>query len=120
MGKDTVVIGASPSEEKYGYKATVSLKRHGHKVYPIGIKTGMIEGQEIITDRPQIQNVDTITLYVGPQNQDGWKEYIYSLKPKRIVFNPGTENEAFEKELRSKGIEAIEACTLVMLSVGNY
>ena len=120
MGKDTVVIGASPSEEKYGYKATVSLKRHGHKVYPVGIKAGKIEDLDIITERPLIQNVDTITLYVGPKNQDGWKDYIYSLKPKRIVFNPGTENETFEKELRAKGIETIEACTLVMLSIGNY
>ncbi len=120
MSKDTVVIGASPSEEKYGYKATVSLKRHGHKVYPIGIKEGKIEGQEIITDRPLIQNVDTVTLYVGAQNQDGWKDYIFSLKPKRVVFNPGTENEVFEAEVRAKGIEAVEACTLVMLSIGNY
>ena len=120
MSKDTVVIGASPSEEKYGYKATVSLKRHGHKVYPIGLKEGKIEGLDIITDRPDIKNIDTVTLYVGPQNQDGWKEYIYSLKPKRIIFNPGTENDAFEAEVRAKGIEATQACTLVMLSIGNY
>ena len=86
MSKDTVVIGASPSEEKYGYKATVSLKRHGHKVYPIGIKAGVIEDLNIITDRPDIQNVDTVTLYVGPQNQDGWKEYIFRLNTKRFGF----------------------------------
>ncbi len=120
MSKDTVVIGASPSEEKYGYKATVSLKRHGHKVYPIGIKAGKIEDLDIIIDKPMIQNVDTVTLYVGPQNQESWKEYIFSLKPKRLVFNPGTENEVLAAEARTKGIEAVEACTLVMLSIGNY
>lgn len=120
MSKDTVVIGASENEERYSYKATVSLKHHGHKVYPVGIKSGTIEGLNIITERPAIQNVDTVTLYVGPQNQDGWKEYIFSLKPKRIIFNPGTENSAFEKEAREKGIEPIEACTLVLLSIGNY
>jgi predicted CoA-binding protein len=120
MSKDTVVIGATPSEEKYGYKATVSLKKHGHKVYPVGIHSGNIEGLDIITEKPMIQNVDTVTLYVGPKNQDAWKEYIYSLKPRRIVFNPGTENPQFEAEAREKGIEAVEACTLVMLSIGNY
>lgn len=120
MSKDTVVIGASTNEERYGYKATVSLKKHGHKVYPIGIKAGKIEGLDIITERPAIQNVDTVTLYVGPANQEGWQDYIFSLKPKRIVFNPGTENPVFEKAAQEKGIETIEACTLVMLSIGNY
>ena len=120
MGKDTVVIGASVSEEKYGYKATVSLKNHGHKVYPIGIKAGTIQGLDIITDKPVIQNVDTVTLYVGAQNQEGWKDYIFSLKPKRLIFNPGTENSVLEAEAKEKGIETIEACTLVMLSIGNY
>ena len=120
MSKDTVVIGASENEERYSYKATVSLKNHGHKVYPVGIKSGNIEGINIITDKPSIQNVDTVTLYVGPQNQPGWEEYIYSLKPKRIIFNPGTENPVFEKAAKAKGIETVEACTLVMLSIGNY
>ncbi len=120
MGKDTIIIDASTSEEKYGYKATVSLKSHGHKVYPIGIKAGTIQGLDIITDKPAIQNVDTVTLYVGAQNQEGWKDYIFSLKPKRLIFNPGTENSVLEAEAKVKGIETIEACTLVMLSIGNY
>lgn len=120
MSKDTVVIGASENTERYSYKATVSLKNHGHKVYPVGIKKGSIEGLNIITEKPDIQNVDTVTLYVGPQNQEGWQDYIFSLNPKRIIFNPGTENPVFEKAAREKGIETIEACTLVMLSIGNY
>lgn len=120
MSKDTVVIGASENTERYSYKATVSLKRHGHKVYPVGIKAGSIEGLSILTDKPAIQNIDTVTLYVGPQNQEGWQDYIFSLNPKRIIFNPGTENPVFEKAAQAKGIETVEACTLVMLSIGNY
>ncbi|MBN8693184.1 MAG: CoA-binding protein [Bacteroidetes bacterium] len=120
MGKNSVVIGASPNFERYSYKATVRLNQYGHKVYPIGLRSGKIEGIDIITDKPQIPNVDTVTLYVGPQNQEAWKEYIFSLKPKRIIFNPGTENPEFQNQVQSKGIECVEACTLVMLSVGNY
>ena len=120
MSKDTVVIGGTSSEEKYGYKATVSLQKHGHKVYPVDLRAGKIGDIEVLTGKPEIQNVDTVTLYVGPKNQEGWQDYIFSLRPKRIIFNPGTENEVFEKAAQAKGIETIEACTLVMLSVGNY
>lgn len=120
MSKTTAIIGASPNDDRYSYKATVSLKIHGHKVYPIGIKSGKIKDEDIITERPSIEGVDTVTMYVGPQNQADWQDYILSLKPKRIVFNPGTENPEFENIARSKGIECIEACTLVMLSIGNY
>lgn len=64
--------------------------------------------------------MDTVTLYVGPQNQAAWQEYILSLKPKRVIFNPGTENNTLEKTLSDNGIETIQACTLVLLSIGNY
>lgn len=120
MSKTTVIIGASSNEERYSYKATVSLLKHGHKVYPVGIKSGKILDEEIITTKPEIEQVDTVTLYVGPQNQASWKDYIFSLQPKRIIFNPGTENRDFVKEAEAKGIECVEACTLVMLSIGNY
>lgn len=120
MGKTTVVIGASPNFERYSYKATVSLQHHGHTVYPVGLRSGKINALDIITDKPLIKAVDTVTLYVGPQNQAAWQDYIFSLKPKRIIFNPGTENPEFEKAAKSKGIDCIEACTLVMLSIDNY
>jgi predicted CoA-binding protein len=120
MGKTTVVIGASPNFERYSYKATVSLQNHGHKVYPVGLRAGKINQTDIITNKPEIEGVDTVTLYVGPQNQLAWQDYIFSLNPKRIIFNPGTENPELEKAGNSKGIECVEACTLVMLSVGNY
>jgi predicted CoA-binding protein len=120
MSKKTVVIGASDNTERYSYKATIALQKHNHEVIPIGIRKGNINGIEIILERPIVNDVDTVTLYVGPQNQDSWKEYIINLKPKRVIFNPGTENSEFEKQLIEHSIEPIEACTLVMLSIGNY
>jgi predicted CoA-binding protein len=120
MTKKTVVIGASDNPERYSYKATIALQKHNHEVIPIGIRKGIINGLEIILDKPIVSDVDTVTLYVGPQNQDAWKEYILSLKPKRVIFNPGTENDEFEKQLKEHSIEPVEACTLVMLSIGNY
>jgi len=120
MNKKTIVIGASANPERYAYKATMALQKHGHEVIPIGIKEGAINGQEILLGKPDIKNVDTVTLYVGPKNQGGWYDYIIGLKPKRVVFNPGAENPEFEQLLRDNNIEALEACTLVMLSIGNY
>ncbi len=118
--KPTVVIGASPNSDRYSYKATVSLQKHGHTVFPIGIRSGKINDIEIIIDRPQLENIDTVTLYVGPENQTNWMDYIISLKPKRIIFNPGTENEAFQDLAEKHGIETLEACTLVLLSINQY
>lgn len=118
--KPTVVIGASSNTDRYSYKATDSLQKHQHTVYPIGIKSGKINDLDIIIDRPPLKNIDTVTLYVGPDNQKDWMDYIFSLNPKRIIFNPGTENSEFEKLAASKGIEATEACTLVLLSINQY
>ncbi|HRG01101.1 MAG TPA: CoA-binding protein [Bacteroidia bacterium] len=118
--KPTVVIGASPNSDRYSYKATVSLQQHQQTVYPIGIRNGKINDLEIITNKPKLENIDTVTLYVGPDNQAAWMDYIFSLNPKRIIFNPGTENPEFEALAESKGIETLEACTLVLLSINQY
>lgn len=120
MSKKTVVIGASDNPERYAYKATIALQRRNHEVIPVGIQDGEINGIKIIKEKIDIDNVDTITLYVGPKNQPSWFEYIIGLKPKRVIFNPGTENPEFEELLQQNNIETIEACTLVMLSIGNY
>lgn len=120
MSKKTVVIGASDNPERYAYKATIALQRRNHEVIPVGIHDGEINGLKIIKEKIDIDNVDTITLYVGPKNQPSWFEYIIGLKPKRVIFNPGTENPEFEELLQQNNIETIEACTLVMLSIGNY
>ena len=118
--KKTVVIGASDNPERYAYKATLALKKNNHEVIPVGIQEGEINGIKIINGKVDILNVDTITLYVGPKNQPFWYEYIIGLQPRRVIFNPGTENPEFEKLLHQNNIETIEACTLVMLSIGNY
>lgn len=120
MSKKTVVIGASDNPERYSYKATLALQNRNHEVIPVGIHDGEINGIPIINGQVDIAEVDTITLYVGPKNQPFWFEYIIGLQPKRVIFNPGTENPEFEQLLQQNKIETIEACTLVMLSIGNY
>lgn len=120
MNKPTAVIGASPDVSRYSHKAVMSLLHHGHTVFPVGLRAGNIGGVEIITEKPVLEHVDTVTMYVGEKNQAAWADYIYSLKPRRIIFNPGAENRAFYNEATARGIECVEACTLVMLSIGNY
>ena len=119
MQKHTLVIGATPNPDRYAYKATEMLTKYGHSVVAYGIKKGAIGTVVIQNELPQ-QLFDTVTLYVGPQNQDGFYQYILNLKPKRVIFNQGTENAAFEGKLQQAGIEALQACTLVLLSTGQY
>ncbi|MCC6372485.1 MAG: CoA-binding protein [Bacteroidia bacterium] len=120
MGKATAIIGASSNPERYSYMATTRLKSKGHPVFPVGIKEGKIDQETILTDKPQLNDIHTVTMYIGPQNQPEWMDYILGLKPQRIIFNPGTENPEFYKKAGDQGIECIEACTLVMLGIGNY
>lgn len=94
------------------------LAEYGHEVVPLSIhKAGQVAGFEILdlNAKPAIADVDTVTLYIGPQRQPEWYDYILGLKPKRIIFNPGTENDDFEQRAEAQGVEALEACTLVML-----
>jgi predicted CoA-binding protein len=116
----TIILGASDNPTRYSYMAAHRLKAAGIPFRAIGIKKGRVAGVGIETGQPNIQGVDTITLYVGPANQVGYYEYIKKLRPKRVIFNPGTENEAFRQDLEAAGIKAIEACTLVMLSTGQF
>ncbi len=120
MNKPTVIIGASNNPERYAYKATKMLSEHGHTVYPVGLREGKINGIDIITQKQVFENIDSVTLYVGPANQPSWYDYILSLNPKRIIFNPGTENPELEKLASEKNIECTEACTLVLLTINNY
>lgn len=119
MGK-TVVIGASENTDRYSNRAVRSLVQHNEPVVAVGLREGKIGDIEILTGCPKLEDVETVTLYVGPQNQSSWYDYILSLKPKRVIFNPGTENPELEKLCADAGIETVEACTLVMLSVGTY
>jgi len=122
MSKKTVIIGATTNSSRYAYIAAGMLTEYKHEIVPIGIKKGAVYGRQIlpINDRPEVKDVDTVTLYIGPQHQPEHYEYILSLKPKRIIFNPGTENEEFEKLIEEAGSEALEACTLVLLRSGQY
>ena len=118
--KVTVVIGASENTERYSNRVTRMLHSHKIPVAAVGLKAGEIDGVKIQTGLPKIENVDTVTLYVGPQHQPQYYDYVIGLKPERIIFNPGTENPEFEEKVRKAGIEVLEACTLTMLTVGTY
>ena len=122
LRKKTVVIGATPNPGRYAHLAANMLSQYDHEVIPMGIKTGQVAGKEILNlrDKPALEGVDTVTLYIGPQHQPEWYDYIISLSPKRIIFNPGTENDEFEKLAERSGIEATEACTLVLLRSNQY
>ena len=118
--KKTLIIGASNNPERYAYKAAERLLSHGHEIELLGIKPVEVFGKTVDTEKIQYQGIDTVTLYIGPKNQPEYYEYVLALKPKRVIFNPGTENEEFEKLLVKNGIEAEEACTLVLLGTGQY
>lgn len=118
--KKTLVLGANPNPERYAYRATEQLKKHGHMVIPVGIRKGKIADIEIEQGMPVHTGIDTVTLYLSADNQKSYYDYILSLKPKRLIFNPGTENLELQKRAQAAGIETEIACTLVMLSIGNY
>lgn len=118
--KPTLVIGASTKPERYAFKAITALRQHNHTVVAFGQRGGAVAGVSIETEWNPTWDVDTVTLYINPVIQESYYERILALKPKRVIFNPGTENRPFENELRLAGIEAEEACTLVLLSIGQY
>jgi len=120
MNKKTIVLGASPNPSRYSYLAVNRLVAHGHTVVAVGKKNGEINGTQITTDHPDIKDVDTVTLYLNAQNQKQYYNYILSLKPKRIIFNPGAENTELETLAIQNNIKPMEACTLVLLSTNQY
>jgi predicted CoA-binding protein len=116
----TLVIGASTDTSRYSNMAVRRLKSCGHEVFAIGKKAEKIEDINIMTNYPEIENLHTITLYLNAKNQEKYYQYILNFNPKRIIFNPGAENPELKEMAEKKGIETIEACTLVMLSCGLY
>lgn len=118
--KKTLVIGASENPSRYSNIAANRLLQYGHDIVLLGNKKGMINGYPIETGTPSFHDIHTITLYMRAELQRPLYDYLLSLKPKRIIFNPGTENRELEKLAEQQGIETTEACTLVMLSVGTY
>lgn len=117
--KKTLVIGATPNPSRFAFIATEMLLDYHHPVVLYGIKKGSIRDLVIQNEWPGEQNIDTITLYINPRLQEQYLDKIIDLKPQRIIFNPGTENPKLEKLARSKNIEALDACTLVLLRTGQ-
>ncbi|AHW59258.1 hypothetical protein SAMN05444285_10833 [Draconibacterium orientale] len=120
MSKRTLVIGASENPARYSNKAILALRRNEHEVVALAKRNGQVDDVAIETTFPQNERVHTVTLYVGPQHQPGYYSDIIRMKPQRVIFNPGTENPEFAEKLKNNGIEAEEACTLVLLSIGAY
>lgn len=118
--KKTVVIGASAKQDRYSNRAVRMLAKNSHEAIALGFEDALIDDIPIQSDWKHIDGVDTVTLYLNPQRQKEYYDYILSLKPKRIIFNPGTENAEFEQLAKINNIQSLEACTLVLLSTGQY
>jgi len=120
MNKKTLILGASTNPERYAYLAAHRLVENGHSIVNVCLKAGVVAGVPIELAHEVYSDIDTITLYLGPDNQGTYYNYILQTKPKRIIFNPGTENPDLEKLLKLRGIEFTKACTLVLLASGQY
>jgi len=118
--KKTLILGASTNPERYSYKAAHRLTNAGHPIVNIGLKSGEVAGEPILPAGSTVEEIDTVTLYIGPKLQPQYYQYLMALKPRRIIFNPGTENEELYKMAEDAGIEVTEACTLVLLGTGQY
>ncbi|NJK83976.1 MAG: CoA-binding protein [Saprospiraceae bacterium] len=115
-----IVLGASSNPSRTSYLAVQKLKDAGHEVFPIGVNKGQIHGIEIINEQPLLEQIDTVTLYLNPERQAAYYDYLLSLKPKRIIFNPGTENPILVQLAQQNGIQVEVACTLVLLATHSY
>ena len=118
--KKTLVMGASTNPGRYSYKAIKMLQRYGHPVVAVGKKADELDGLKIEKEHIEFDGIDTVTLYLNPMNQRQYYDYIIGLNPKRVIFNPGTENPELYTLLRQNNIEVEVGCTLVMLSVNHY
>lgn len=118
--KKTVVLGASLNKQSYSNLALYRLAENQIDAVGIGLKPGIEWGIQILTGNPPLENVHTVTLYLSPKRQEPVEDYIISLRPKRVIFNPGTENPDFYKRLKLSGIQATNACTLVLLATDQY
>ena len=119
MSKKVLVVGASENPSRYSNKAILKLNENGYKVFAFGNRPGKVMGIEIVNEFPSIE-MDTLTLYLSSKNQKQFFSNIINSNPKRIIFNPGAENEELSIVARQKGIKVMNACTLVMLSIGNF
>ncbi len=118
----TLLVGATTNPTRYAYTAAEFLRRANEPFVPISIKRGEVLGETILDlrSKPDLEDIQTITLYLSEKHQEEWEGYLLSLKPERIIFNPGAENPRLSKKATERGIEAINACTLVMINTGQY
>ena len=120
LKKKTLVLGASANPERYSYLAVNRLRSKGHPVVAIGSKKVQVADVDVETEKKQFENIDTVSIYLSPAHQEEYYDYILSLHPKRIIFNPGAENDALYDLAKTNGIQPMEACTLVLLSTGQF
>lgn len=120
MSNYTLVMGASTNPARYAYMAIERLVQNGKSVKAFGLKKGMVSGITIDNELLDCSGIDTVTLYLGPSNQPDYYNFIINLKPRRVIFNPGTENPEFYNLLKASGIELEVACTLVLLGTNQY
>ncbi|MEN2284414.1 CoA-binding protein [Algoriphagus sp. SE2] len=120
--KLTLILGATPNRSKYAFIAADFLSKAQIPFIPIAIHEGELLGQKILdlNEKPFLEGIHTITVYLNKYHQKEWEEYLLSLKPKRIIFNPGAENRSFAEKAYQQGIEVLNACTLVMINTGQY
>jgi len=120
MKNETLILGASLNPDRYSNRAIRALKANGFAIKAIGMQDGEVEGIKVQTKKVAFNSVDTVSLYLNKERQKAYYEYIISLNPRRVIFNPGTENAEFESLLEKEGILAEVACTLVLLSLRQY
>ena len=120
MKKKTLVLGASLNTDRYSNIAINRLRSYDHPVVAIGLREGEVAGVTLSVEKEDFKDIDTVTLYLNPSRQEEYYEYIISLKPKRVVFNPGTENPNFYTLLKENKIESEVGCTLVLLGTNQY
>ncbi len=116
----TLILGASTNPGRYAYFVAQRLNRKGHELVLVGKKKGAVEGVSIQNSIEGIENIDTVTMYLGADNQVEYEDFLLNLHPRRVIFNPGAENQELMVKLKDKGVDAFEACTLVMLLTGEF
>lgn len=120
MNKKILVLGASPNPTRYSFKAVKKLLEYNYEVVAIGLRETTIDSVQIYKGQPDLQDIHTITLYMSPENQEQYLDYLIGLKPQRIIFNPGTYNPKLDRMAKAAGIETEEDCTLIMLELENF
>lgn len=120
MKTKTLVVGASEKTSRYSNQAIKALKQKDHDVIAIGKQKGLVEGIDIQTEVSTEEDIDTVTLYINPKIQKTYEDFLIDLAPRRVIFNPGTENPELKDKLKGKNIETLHACTLILLRTNQY